>query len=504
MSAGIQEKERHIFPRWRSFEATCALGELTRPAIPLAPDTSELDISLAKGIASWEMNRSLWLGLDLLGTAAVAGKLDSFPALIAEVRANPLAPQFAKKVLEKATGKRQTMQLALPEHDNVAGQTARKEIKRRRANLTDSPRDPIDWVELARAYTVAGEDRKAERAIRAALQLAPNNRFVLRSAARFFIHIGEPEIARALLSNSESSRSDPWLMASEIAIADFLGAQSKLPKIARLALERGMPSSDATELASALGSLEAAHGSDRAARRLLRQAVKGANENSVAQIQWLNRAHLGEAVDVSSAKPPLLHEANAWASYHKGEFETALEESLRWLTDQPFSSAPAILSSFILEDLMWEFESAREIAEAGLKSNPNDPMLLNNLAVCLMELDRIGEAEHVLGHLRAEDRASNAENTFRATFGMLEFRKGNVDEGRRLYNQAIERAISSGDKADTVRALFHLAFEEIRYGTNGIQDTLNRLAMTEDRNEVVETPRHLKRMRELLENANRP
>jgi tetratricopeptide (TPR) repeat protein len=292
-------------------------------------------------------------------------------------------------------------------------------------------------------------------------------------------------------------------MASEIAIADFLGAKSKLPKIARLALERGMPPSDATELASALGSLEAAHGSDRAARRLLRQAVKGANENSVAQIRWLNRAHLGEAVDVSSAKPPLLHEANAWALYYKGEFKSALDESLSWLTDQPFSSAPAILSSFILEDLMWEFEAAREIAVAGLKSNPSDSMLLNNLAVCLMELGRIGEAEAVLGHLRAEDRTSNSENTFRATFGMLEFRKGNVNEGRKLYDQAIERASALGDKADAVRALFHLLFEEIRSETDKVQDTLNRLTKMEDRNEVVETPRHLMRMRQLLDDANR-
>lgn len=502
MSAGIHENERHIFPRWRSFEATSALGELTRPAIVAAHDTSELDISLAKGIASWEMNRSLWHDLDLLGTVAVAGKLDSFLALIAEVKNHPLTPRFAKDVLERATGKKEVVQLALPEYEKVPGQLARKEIKSHRTNLINSPHDPIEWVELARAYTVAGEDRKAERAIRAALQLAPNNRFVLRSAARFFIHIGEPEMARVLLSSAEQIRSDPWLMASEIAIADYLGKPSKLPKIARLAIEKGMQPSDITELASALGSLEAAHGSDRAARRLLRQAVKGANENSVAQIQWLNRAHLGEAVDVSGANPPLLYEANAWASYYKGNFETALEESLSWLADQPFSSAPAILSSFILSDLMWNFESAREVAEGGLRSNPDDPMLLNNLAVCLMELNHLREAEAVLGRLKAEDRAGNSEKTFRATFGMLEFRKGNADGGRKLYREAIELARASGEKDDAVRALSHLIFEEIRSRSDGVEEAIGRLTAMEDRNEVVETPRHLKRMQKLLEKAN--
>ena len=129
----------------------------------------------------------------------------------------------------------------------------------------------------------------------------------------------------------------------------------------------------------------------------------------MAQIQWLNRAHLGEAVDVSHAKPPLLYEANAWASYYKGNFELALQESLKWLADQPFSGAPAILASFILSDLLWNFEGGREIAQSALRSNPDDPMLLNNLAVCLMELDRLTEAEEILARIKPGDRANKSE-----------------------------------------------------------------------------------------------
>ena len=125
------------------------------------------------------------------------------------------------------------------------------------------------------------KSQKAERAIRAALQLAPNNRFVLRSAARF-IHIGEPEIARTLLVGAEAIQSDPWLMASEIAIAEFLGKPSRLPKNRVLRPRGARPRATRQNWLRLSGTLEAARGNGRIARRLLRQAVIGANKKT----QW--------------------------------------------------------------------------------------------------------------------------------------------------------------------------------------------------------------------------
>ncbi len=85
------------------------------------------------------------------------------------------------------------------------------------------------------------------------------------------------------------------------------------------------------------------------------------------------------------------------------DFDSALEESLRWLSGSAILSGRQRLSaSFILSDLMWDFESAREIAEAGVRSNPTDSMLLNNLSVCLLELGRLNEAEEVLGRIKTK------------------------------------------------------------------------------------------------------
>jgi tetratricopeptide (TPR) repeat protein len=501
MSVSYHEGNRHIFPRWRSFEATSELGELARPAKELENDPIELDLSLARGVAGWEGSPSLWRGLDLLGTAVIAGRLEEFSALVAEVKSNPLAPRAAREFLARRQGAK-AVQLELPGCDTVPGQVSRSEIRTHRLNLASAPRDPIEWMELARSYTIAGLNDKAGKAVLAALQLAPNNRFVLRSAARFFIHIGEKDIAHGLLSRSQIIKQDPWIMASEIAISDSLDKTSRISRIAREKMQADVPPSELTELASALGSLEADSGNHRVARRFLRRALDGANENSIAQIRWLNRSRLNrsdseDAVDVSGANPPRLHEANAWEAFHRGEFDVARNESLCWLKDQPFASAPAILNSYIASSIFLDFEAGKDVALGALRSNPNDPFLLNNLAVCLMELGELASAESYLASLPT-DKRSGAEATYRATFGMLEFRKENIEEGRRLYLEAIEKAKDTGDKATAARAAFHLAFEELNAHTSHVDEAIKRLKEFEGQEDLVEKARFFERVNALL------
>jgi tetratricopeptide (TPR) repeat protein len=288
-----------------------------------------------------------------------------------------------------------------------------------------------------------------------------------------------------------------------MAIADSLRKPIRFAKLAREKMEADIAPSELTELASALGSLEAENGNHRVARRFLRQALIDANENSVAQIRWLNRSHLGEAIDVSHANPPLLHEANSWASYYKGEFETAQKEALSWLEDQPFASAPATLSSFIAADIFLDFESGKSIALASLKSNPDDPMLLNNLAVCLMELGELDTAATTLSRLKYEDRGGKIDATHKATFGMFAFRKGNYEEGRKLYLDAIVKATNSGEKATAARAASHLVIEELIADTTNVEEAILRLKEFDGLDEFKERSRFFDRIRALMKAEQR-
>lgn len=352
-------------------------------------------------------------------------------------------------------------------------------------------------VELARSYTIAGSNEKARKAILAALQLAPQNRFVLRSAARFFLHIGEADRAHSLLSHAPTIRLDPWILASEIAISDSLGKASKYFKVGRATLEGDLAPSEITELAAALGSLEAESGNHRIARKFLRRSLERPNENSVAQIRWLNRSVLHDPVDMPKVNPPLLHEANAKTSFYRGEFEQAKIEALNWLEDQPFSSAPAALSSYILADVFLDFEGGKEVAERGLVANQDDTTLLNNLAVCLMELGEMERAESIVNRLTTAERASGLETIYQATRGILAFRKGDLEHGRKLYREAIAAAIKAGDRPLAARAKFHLAIEELIAATEEADAVVKQIVVLDQADDFVESSRLLERVLDL-------
>src|SRR5439155_22265534 len=95
----------------------------------------------------------------------------------------------------------------------------RSRIRVLRQRSIAEPRNAFVWVDLALLYTTLGLRDQAARAIRIALALAPEDRFVLRCASRFLVHIGDAERAHHILKRSEATPYDPWLMAAEFAVS---------------------------------------------------------------------------------------------------------------------------------------------------------------------------------------------------------------------------------------------------------------------------------------------
>jgi Flp pilus assembly protein TadD len=468
MSAVLEEKNRHIFPRWRGFSSTVKLGELNSTTALERNDLRAVDSFLDRELEVLNACPSLWNSLDTLGTAIVAGRQSEIARLSDLVVQNANTPRFALAYLARVEA---TPELFPSDVLELVGpEASRSEIHKSRKRLHFNPHDAIEWVDLARAYTIAGVDDKGNRAIRIALNLAPENRFVLRSASRFYIHLGETEQAHRILARANPLKSDPWLLASEIAIADSMGKTSRNIRKAREHLAGDNSPKDISELASALGTIEGQGGNARIARKLLRQSFIGANENSIAQINWLQRKHLGEEIDTSEARPPLLHEATAWLNYYKADWDAARKESLLWLLDQPFASAPALLSSYVLSDILGEFEKAETILLAAIMANPDEAMLRNNLAFSQLNLNKIGIAEETLNAIKPEALSDHGNRLIQATFGMLAFRKGYPDVGRSLYMKCIDELASN--RMDAARAAAHLLLEEIVANTDQVQKAI--------------------------------
>jgi tetratricopeptide (TPR) repeat protein len=455
MSSIVGEKDRKIVPRWRSFRAS--FGSFDREQIEPSIKVSS---SLQSNIDDWNRERSLWTALDVVGGAIVENRLDLAVDALHQLRIDPQTPPAALAMLDEHK-RNDSVEEPL---DLSVEHRCREEIRASRIRLAEYPYDAIEWIELARSFTTLGSLGKAQRCISAALALAPADVFVLRSSSRFFIQQNDPEQAQWILTKTPRTLNDPWLLSSEIAAASVAGRESSLLKFARRLEQGDFRNEDLTELRAALATAELDSGSFNNGRKLLRRSLKGANENSLAQIQWMDHTRLGNIIDTSVAKPPNQNEAAAWRSFFEGGWGESAAKSIQWFKDQPFSLNAGIFCSYILCDPAGLPEKALEILPVALRANADHPTLKNNVAFSLIQLNRLDEAAKVLNSIR-KDSSSWEYTTVEATAGLLAFRMGHPDEGRSLYLRAIEGFQRDGIPEQAGRAATFLALEEVRSRT---------------------------------------
>jgi hypothetical protein len=105
---------------------------------------------------------------------------------------------------------------------------------------------------------------------------------------------------------------------------------------------------------------------------------------------------------------------------------------------------------------------AEDFARAGLASNCNDDVLLNNLTVSLAVQGRVQDAHDAFRKIRNRHDDESPQFVNAATAGLLAFRSGDFDLGRQLYSAATGFAPGIHDKT-LVR--LHWIQEEIESGT---------------------------------------
>jgi tetratricopeptide (TPR) repeat protein len=89
----------------------------------------------------------------------------------------------------------------------------------------------------------------------------------------------------------------------------------------------------------------------------------------------------------------------------------------------------------IYTDNLADAAKAIGFAETGLRSFPSDPLLVNNLAYALLMFGQVDSAARVLSTPVVPNETELV--CLMATRGLLELRRGNIAEGKRLYNEAI-------------------------------------------------------------------
>ena len=475
-------KDRRVLPNWRSFGVTAGLGELDGLARG-ASISSVPDLSIEDYVFSWDRNKEITIAGDLLSAAFVNGFAEDPRVKEAAVfvlsnreKSTDTLLRFAEHIIDP-TGEPVEKGVIFDfasEYDD--GYTEiRRMIREAKDRVKNYPLNPVLYVELSRLYSILGNREKAIRNMSIAIQLAAENRFVLRAASRLYTHFGMTDHIHHIIRKSEISKYDPWIISAEIALATILDRSSHLVKKGFKMVESGKHAPrDLTELAASLGTLEFLGGNRKRTRKMLNAAMVSPNDNSLAQVEWISNKGYNYIINPDDYDIGNRYEALTLDFYYDGEFDEALRNSIAWFCDMPFSRSPIMFSSHIAGSILYRNDLAINILFAGLESHPNDPQIINNLAFYLALEDRLDDAERCLRRIVNPSSVDQiADACLTATRGLIAFRRGDQRRGRRLYAESIRKTESS--KYDYIRGLAILNYVREEILSNSDDDLVNGL-----------------------------
>jgi len=441
MSILHNRQDRRILPRWRlSSKASHSSEYLSlKRTSQVVANTEQALIYVAD---EFDKQPTIGVAAELISSSMLAGKVDKANAAVEFVleRENDVP----HNLLRLAKSLSNTAQLAPSEHNLLFS------IAQTRHLLRIYPRNPVLWSDMARHYASIGNKQRANKCMQAALQLAPNHRWILRTTARFLVHQGDSIGAHKLLALHPRTRHDPWLIAAELACAQVAG---RAPKYWRQAADILRINSVApihlSELAIAVAMMELESGERKKAKKGVNKGLIAPTENTLAQVFWAKEnRHLrdGFKLDelVRSAKDA--YEADYQLNISNGELLLALESAETWSEDEPFAARPksevAYVAS-ILDDYELAIKMTSEVERLG---EDQDATLTMNKTFAILSSGKLlreshsSELDTLRDKLLAVVNDNNNSYHALANLGLWHYRYGDIDQGRGFYQRSMQVA----------------------------------------------------------------
>ena len=445
----VEQQSRRVIPNWRFFSETMSIGELESNRVG---ETNNNVYALDDYIDTWVNRKSFSTAGDLISAAITNGHLqDKYAkeaALYVLEQDTTDYPILAKGANYILTGDNHYV-LPKPKRDHLQlikkleeAQNMRYKINEIRQKLNVTPYNAVLYVDMARTQISIGNEEKAIKLMQVALQLDPNNRFVVRAAVRLFNHIGDFERANAALRGTSLIKCDPWLIAADISIGMKRGKNSiHIKNGIRIIESHNYNPFSYTELASSLGTLEYYFGTKKKSRHYFRTSIIAPNDNSLAQAEWISRKLQLDFDRNSNVK--LDYEARCYQAFFREDFDGAIKELVDWILDMPYSQKPIYLGSNIALTFLRNFELAEAILKVGLKVSPNNTDFVNNMAYTLARQNKLKEAQAYLdSFLKTPEKelTDGGKICRKATEGLIAYRKGEYELGKSLYQEAVKDA----------------------------------------------------------------
>ena len=496
MASIIKDSERNIIPLWRNYSQTVASGEMAYTGSKLRPIQFG---RFGNYLAAWMSKQSVITATDLINAAVVSDNY-AIPQVIEAAdfltrnsdACSPLALDVAQSLLalpqnyEQVTAKVDAEPTFEDKAKELIERLSTQETKIQakiglfKKQLRDFCYNAITYCELARCYSDLGLNEKAKHYMLCAVQLAPHNRYVSRCAARFFVHVNDPTRARKILIDNGWVKSDPWLLASEIAVTSVMKRTSRYIKEGRqLVLGNNFSPFSVSELCFAICKEDLEAGKRRDWQKMFSLGLRDPNENSLAQAEYIVKEEkrmrfnygLYNAVNHK-------HEADTRNNYSLGRYEEAFISSVNWMQDYRFSHEPIAFAFDLSCTFLKKYDYSSAIIKHWLKTHPQDYAMTNNLIYALGLSDHIEEAEKLLAKVdvtqQLKDKVENGICLL-ATNGLIEYRKGNIDEGRQLYQLSIDTAKKMRDRNLAGKARLNMIREEVHCVSDYNTTILNEL-----------------------------
>lgn len=442
MQNTVQDKPRTVIPRWRAISKT-PVEELqsSLPATAELPWKSHIS---DWQIAEWRSEKSLESSIDMLDYGVMIG--DERTAIEGAAGILSRASEAPFRVTAAA---RRAMQLpstpstpSFIEDVSIGGhQGIRSAIRRSKLLLSQFPRNSLIHCEIGRQYALLGASRHAERHLLTAVTLAPDNRYILRSITSFFAASSDTGAALPFLRRAEGFERDNWLLSAELAAAQLAGKSTKIPKAKMRDIRAAthIPRSG-TELASGLAWLEHENG---VKRRQIGKIIKAASfdptENALAQSIWVSeQVGLDDKQLIVQAKTdPLAWEARASAYFESGDYVRSEQEGSLWFEDQPLEARAALQLAFTNLLQLENYKRAADISARAAELHYDDWSVQNCAMISHAYAGYIVDARNYLRHVNRHSTGENEAAAFVAAGeGLLNFMAGNIDDGRRGYEEA--------------------------------------------------------------------
>ena len=469
MDKGTLKDPRRVLPRWRSIEKTpkVELKSSRRGDTPPSLQDSVYDAALRE----WRESKSLEAAAELATSSAVFGtRAEAIPALRAIIsdQSDAVAP-LQDQV--RRTLSRDTVNAAFePAPPGTIAQEI-EEIRALKKRIRAYPRDGLAELEMARRKVNIGQVDSAKKHVDAATKLCPSNRYIVRSAARYFVHVRDEERALNIIERSELLSGDPWVQSAEVAVSAIAG---RTPKCASKQIRRlktvNSIREDYSELAAGLGALELEAGATKRAKRLFEKSMTSPNENALAQLRWAQANGTTAFASVKPAKKvtDYCYEADVYSLLLHSKISDATVAAMEWFDDEPYSVRPAVMGSSLCLGVLGDASRAMEFIDRGLASNRDARSLINNKIVALARSGDTKQAREILEQNRSWLNDIHARPFYHAADGLISFRTRQLVNGSTAYAHAYDAAL----ECDPELALMSLAYwlEEEAYSGIATRD----------------------------------